>query len=172
MKTVKLAVGFSNAQTIFTTFSLFVSTCGVALHHIASYHGGENNKFGHDGGDNEHDGRDGDGDCMGLKDPCPSSPLDFLPNESNNSQVLSKSYLAAFGEHLSSVIPALLDLAEACGGSGVTGETNARPAAVGPRDRYRSLQCLTTIAKLPYARVHPFKYQVNGFALAVLSGSW
>lgn len=94
------------------------------------------------------------------------------PPPRNSFQVLSKNDLAAFNQHLSSVIPLLLSLADGqCGGGGggvrqagdVKGGGTAR--AQGTRgdamSRFRAVQCLTALTALPYSRLHPFKTQVR-----------
>lgn len=103
-------------------------------------------------------------------------------------KVLSRDYLNAFSQHLSSMIPFLLSLAEGdgCGGrsdrngkhcgkhwrrlerreaQGEGGKDRRAPddkAEVGAMSRFRAVQCLTTITALPYSRLHPFKAQVRG----------
>lgn len=100
-------------------------------------------------------------------------------------KALSRDYLDAFSHHLSSVIPLLLSLAEGTaseygktgrklgverrprvggkesGGSGIAGAM-AVGSGVGAMGRFRAVQCLTTVATLPYSRLHHFKTQVGG----------
>ncbi|CAB1109523.1 unnamed protein product [Ectocarpus sp. CCAP 1310/34] len=91
-------------------------------------------------------------------------------------QVLSRDDLTAFNQHLSSVIPLLLSLAEARNGSrtkstgGPVNHSDAQGPGVdgslrggrsGPMERFRAVRCLTALTALPYSRLHPFKTQVT-----------
>eukprot|EP00752_Nemacystus_decipiens_P008715 g7777.t1 len=84
-------------------------------------------------------------------------------------QVLSKNGMAAFYQHLSSVIPLLLSIAEGQGGGfgvgragGGGGRTARSPGTGGDAmSRFRAVQCLTALTALPYSRLHPFKTQVT-----------
>lgn len=100
--------------------------------------------------------------------------------------MLSKNDLAAFNQHLSSVIPLLLSLAEGqggrCGGGGGSGVRQASGGKGGTAQspgtggdamsRFRAVQCLTALTALPYSRLHPFKTQVTFyfFVLRVMAG--
>ena len=109
--------------------------------------------------------------------------VDFLPSYAplhflyltNAFQILSRDYLIAFGEHLSSLIPLLLSMAEGEGvirGAESGGPKNKlgrkaapssaqRTRGVGALSRFRAVQCLTILAALPYPRLHPFKTLVR-----------
>eukprot|EP00904_Undaria_pinnatifida_P006781 jgi/Undpi1/3232/HiC_scaffold_15.g06606.m1 len=84
-------------------------------------------------------------------------------------QVLLRDFLAEFGQHLSSVIPLLLSLAEGRGGSRIgsnDGRRRDKPmpydkGGVSAVDRFRAVQCLMGLTALPYSRLHPFKTQVT-----------
>lgn len=95
--------------------------------------------------------------------------------------MLSKDHLSAFGQHLSSVIPLLLSLAgdrgggdsgRGGGGGGGVGDggsgrgSEASAGGIGAMGRFRALECLTTVASLPYSRLHPFKTQVCVFRVS------
>ena len=88
--------------------------------------------------------------------------------------MLSKNDLAAFSQHLSSVVPLLLSLAEGQGRGGGGGNGGGREAGGGKggtarssgtggdaMSRFRAVQCLTALTALPYSRLHPFKTQVT-----------
>lgn len=105
--------------------------------------------------------------------PSSDRPLFLVTNRSH--QVLSRDDLTAFNQHLSSVIPLLLSLAEApnsrTGGSPTGGPVNRSDGqgpgvdgglrrGNGPMERFRAVRCLTALTALPYSRLHPFKTQV------------
>ena len=85
--------------------------------------------------------------------------------------MLLRDFLAEFGQHLSSVIPLLLSLAEGRGGSRIGSDDGRRrdkpmpydEGGVSAVDRFRAVQCLMGLTALPYSRLHPFKTQVGGW---------